>query len=137
MNKFEILRSIHLVEDGTLRDCCFVKDNIKYCFSRHSTAQHINIYLIDGDESLHVYYDTHWFSSRYLFNEEGKKHGYLIDDAPWNSVIEKQFKDWETKIITYKEIQLAKSIEEDFRRKSEEEKRIDKFKEKFKNINEY
>jgi hypothetical protein len=135
MNKFEILNNLHLIEEGVdIRRFNLTKNDIKYCFDRHDTGEHINIYLIDGGDSLHVYYKTHWFNSRYLFNEEGKKHGYLIDDAPWNDIIEKQFKDWETKIVAYKEIQLAKAIEEEFKRKSDEERKIDKFKEKFKNV---
>jgi len=60
-------------------------------FHRHSTGQGIEVYLSEGDKLLRIYYDYFWNSSIYEFNENDKKHGYLINDAPWNQALAQKF----------------------------------------------
>ncbi len=133
MNKFEILRQIgrYIKENSRSYTFGHKVNNIYYQYHNHSTGEGINIYLLDGDELTPVYYDYHWYHPHYEFNEKGKKHRYLIDNAPWNQIIENQFKEWEGIIIAKKaeEIELTAKLEAE-RMKKENEK-MEKLKEKY------
>ncbi len=131
MNKFEILNKLYLVEkldDYSRFDV--IKGNIQYSFHKHSTGEGINIHLIDGDKILNVYYNYNWFSSRYLFNEEGKKHGFLVD-GPWVNIIEKQFVEWEKQLLEHDQSQKLKENLEKNKELAKKEKIVDYFTQKF------
>lgn len=133
-NKFDILENIIRLNLREAKGGKFIEDNILFDYNRHSTGRGINIYLLDGDDRLHVYYDYHWFSSIYLFNEEGRKHGFLIDNAPWNKVISEKFEQFVAEIEEKKEL-LAQEIEKirENRARQDREK-LDKFTKKFENV---
>jgi len=128
MNKFEILRELR---------CEFpLKVGlITYDYRRHSTGEHLDIYLRDGSDELHVYYETNWFSSRYLFNERDKKVGYLVDNAPWNQIIQNQFKLWEKEIVDEKQRKILEEAEIVMAREERELSKIESFKKKFESLN--
>ena len=134
MNKFEIMAKLgqfRLREHTGDYSLSFVEDNIKIEWHTHSTGEGLRMWLIDGDEFLHVYYDYNWFSERYEFNEVGKKHGYLIDDAPWNIIIEAKFLQFEKEIISEEERRAEEKRKSDAEISLAEQKKLDRFKEKF------
>lgn len=137
MNKFQImseLRRLRLREHTGYYSLSFIEDQIAYEWNRHDTGEGLNIYLKDGDDSLHVYYDYNWFSERYEFNELGKKHGYLIDDAPWNAIIEGKFKQFEREIEAEKESRREIWGKIDAEKLRIEKEKLEKFKQKFANV---
>ena len=125
MNKFDIIDGLDRFSLRNFRDRELIEDNIKFCYHRHSTGRHLNIYLEDGEDSLHIFYDTEWFSSRYDFNEVGKKHGYLVD-GPWIQICENKFDKFWVEIIKEKEkreiCEKVRIKEQELKQKELEEK---------------
>jgi hypothetical protein len=120
MNYFEILSNLCLIRKVCDAGCfSHGEDCFEFNFSRHSTGQHINVYLVDGDKNLRVYYDTEWFHSCYKFNENGKKHGHLIDNAPWIPVLEAKFAQFEKEIL---EVEKKRKLVELKQKQEEEDK---------------
>lgn len=132
MTKFEIIHKLYTfsLRKSKYYTLTFVEDNIKFQYHKHDTGRHLNIYLVDDVSSLHVYYQTEWFSSGYLFNEEGKTQGYQVQ-GPWVEKIENKFKQFEGEIAKEEKRRELES-EETQRINAEKSKDlINKFVEKF------
>jgi len=59
---------------GDLKE--YTPAGFKVDVNSHSTATHVNIYMVSKDnDSLKVWYKTNWVSASYEFNEKGKRKG--------------------------------------------------------------
>jgi hypothetical protein len=135
MTKFEILSKLHLVRNNYPNSISSSRvkwtENFLFDYYRHDTGECLNIYLVDGEKSLHIYYDYHWFNPRYEFNEYGKKHGHLIDDAPWVPVLEAKFAQFEKEILEVEEKQRLAGLKQRQEKEDKDKELVEYFKGKF------
>jgi len=132
MTKFEICNKLYRIKDIGSNYFRFTEDGIEYHFNKHDTGQILHVYLVAEDKKLEVYYDCKWFYSRYNFNNEGKKLGYIVD-GPWVARIEHQFQIWEKAIMDNEKRMAERAELEAKAQKEKAEADLEFFKAKFAN----
>ena len=89
----------------------------------HSTADHLWIYAVMGDEELLVFYKTNWHGD-YAFNDMGKIIGFQNDKAWYVPTLQKYFDECADNVKAY----LAeRDAEKEQKGKEEKQAELDKF----------
>lgn len=105
----------------------FTEGNYKIDLHDHSTGCSLRIDMVSPDgDSLRIYYRDTWYSSRYEFNNEGKKLGFQ-HNGPWEAQVHQMMLKFDLEI----EAEKVKQIElKNLRLQQEtqrEKDKVDKF----------
>ncbi len=131
MNHYENVKLLRCAEQLTIPYVELLGSHYKIKLDTHSTATHLHIYAVLGDEKLLVYYKTNWVSSTYEFNERGKIVGFQCA-GPWVQEVTEWFDKVQAAISEEETLCAAEKTKQAEEEKKEYRAKVKHFTKEFK-----